>query len=222
MPSFKKKIQSISDKTEALIVLIGAFGFLIIRDAYLIYKGDHVISTQSLYSVFVYEVVILTSLGFFIKYRGWTFKSLGLMFQLKDLLYALALYGVFIFFYTLFYSILVDILDVQLKVNFIQLNSLSLSAVLLISVVNPIFEELFLCGYLLSFRQKIMHPYSLVFFSVAIRVSYHLYQNWFVLLHIIPFGIISAIWFLRTKRIWPIIMIHQLIDFFGLLAYTIK
>jgi uncharacterized protein len=57
-----------------------------------------------------------------------------------------------------------------------------------------------------------------VIISLTIRVSYHLYQGISGLTAIIPMGLLFAIWFARTRQLWPLIVAHALFDFVGLAA----
>jgi membrane protease YdiL (CAAX protease family) len=53
--------------------------------------------------------------------------------------------------------------------------------------------------------------------SVAIRVLYHLYQGP-ASAGIIPIGFVFAYWYARTGRLWPAVIAHGLMDFFGLIV----
>jgi membrane protease YdiL (CAAX protease family) len=95
--------------------------------------------------------------------------------------------------------------------------SISSSPVLLIAVslINPMFEEGFLLGYLLDRIQ----PASVWFFVIlttAIRVSYHLYQGWVGVIGLIPMGIVMALVYWRTRNLMPVYFAHALMDLVGL------
>lgn len=55
--------------------------------------------------------------------------------------------------------------------------SASLLAVLLVSVVNPWYEELFVCAYVIESLRGRFGLGTAINVSVALRVSYHLYQG---------------------------------------------
>jgi membrane protease YdiL (CAAX protease family) len=95
-------------------------------------------------------------------------------------------------------------------------SDLRVRTVVILSLVNPVFEEVFVCGYLINALKK---ERSLVFainVSVAIRLAYHLYQGPMVVLSIVPMGLIFGYWFARTGRLWPLVTAHALLDFFAL------
>lgn len=52
--------------------------------------------------------------------------------------------------------------------------------------------------------------------SVAIRVSYHLYQGIPGLIAVVPMGLLFGIWYARTRQLWPLIVAHAIFDFVGL------
>lgn len=95
----------------------------------------------------------------------------------------------------------------------------ALPTVIAVSLVNPLFEELFVCGYLITAAKESGHLRFGVNASVAIRLAYHLYQGGAGVVGIVPFGLIMALWYSRTGRLWPVLVAHALTDFVGLAAY---
>lgn len=95
---------------------------------------------------------------------------------------------------------------------------LNLALIIAVSIVNPIFEELFVCGYVVSTLMERRGFWTAVNVSIAIRLSYHLYQGPIGVISIVPLGFIFAYWFARTGRLWPVIVAHAIFDFVGLLA----
>jgi membrane protease YdiL (CAAX protease family) len=76
------------------------------------------------------------------------------------------------------------------------------------SIVNPIFEETFVCGYIISALRERCEPWTAINISVAIRLLYHLYQGPAAAIGIVPFGLILAYWYARSGRLWPAITAH--------------
>ena len=97
---------------------------------------------------------------------------------------------------------------------------LGFEIVLLVSVVNPIFEEGFVCGYVLSALTSKVGINAAVAVSVAIRLTYHLYQGPIALLSVIPMGAIHALWYAKAQRLAPIIISHAILDFVALVPYS--
>ena len=57
--------------------------------------------------------------------------------------------------------------------------------------------------------------------SAVIRLSYHVYQGPIILVSILPMGILFAWLYWRTKRLWPLILAHAVLDFTSFYFYYI-
>ena len=89
---------------------------------------------------------------------------------------------------------------------------------LLFILVNPFFEELIVRAYLITeieFFSKSAVNAGL--FSVFIQVAYHLYQGVSNALTMVGVFSIFTIYYIKKRRIWPIILAHA---YFDLYAYT--
>ena len=84
-----------------------------------------------------------------------------------------------------------------------------------VTLVNPIFEEVFVVGYLFE-RLKRTAPLILVALSVIIRVSYHLYQGWIGIVSVLPVAVLFAVTYWKTRNLWSIVLAHAAMDFIGL------
>ena len=107
--------------------------------------------------------------------------------------------------------------DTQAKLKF---GTLSFGSVALVSIINPIFEEVLVCGYVITVLKARRSFWYAVNVSVALRVTEHLYQGSGGVLSILPMALVSAIWFARTNRIWPVILMHAAFDFIACLPYV--
>ena len=96
----------------------------------------------------------------------------------------------------------------------------SLAAVLLVSMVNPVFEEVFVCAYVIEALQPRFGMTTAVNVSVAIRVSYHLYQGISVFPFHCAYGLLQAHVYVRYGRLWPLIVSHALLDFVALVQFV--
>jgi uncharacterized protein len=80
-------------------------------------------------------------------------------------------------------------------------------------VLNSIFEELFLCGYLMTRLMQTRGFWLAVNVSTAIRLTYHLYQGSGGVVSIVTTGLIFGYWFARTQQLWPPIVAHGYLNF---------
>lgn len=96
----------------------------------------------------------------------------------------------------------------------------SLIAVYLVSLVNPVFEEVLVCGYVIPAIARRYGETAAINVSVVIRASYHLYQGVAMLPFHVAYGLMQAYMYVRFRNLWPLIVSHALLDFFGLLYFV--
>jgi uncharacterized protein len=91
----------------------------------------------------------------------------------------------------------------------------SLTVALAASVLNGLYEETFLLGYLMRGFASFGASFALGL-SVLVRVLYHLYQGPAGAVSIVVFGIMLGVSYWRTRRLWPAVVAHILADIIGL------
>jgi membrane protease YdiL (CAAX protease family) len=96
----------------------------------------------------------------------------------------------------------------------------SLVAVYLASIINPVFEEVIVCGYVIPVIARRYGETTAINISVLIRASYHLYQGIAVLPFHVAHGLMQAYMYVRFRNLWPLIVSHALLDFFALLYFV--
>jgi membrane protease YdiL (CAAX protease family) len=94
---------------------------------------------------------------------------------------------------------------------------LSMETVFAVSVVNGVFEEVFVAGYAITALQQARGMWTAINVSTAVRVLYHLYQGPIAFLTIAPLGLLFGYVYARTRQLWPLIVAHVLLDIVGLL-----
>lgn len=88
-------------------------------------------------------------------------------------------------------------------------------------LLNPFHEELIVQGFLITEMEHLYNNTALaIFVSVLIQSSYHLYQGLAAaLLHASTF-LLFSIYFVRTRRILPVVMAHLFMDVSALVVYA--
>jgi uncharacterized protein len=89
----------------------------------------------------------------------------------------------------------------------------SLVTVYLISIINPVFEELIVCGYVIPALSTRFGQTTAINVSVVIRAMYHLYQGIEVLPYHAAYGLMQAYLYVRFRNLWPLLVGHALGDF---------
>jgi membrane protease YdiL (CAAX protease family) len=178
-------------------------------------------SHAGLIALAAYEMVLIALLSTFLGFRGWTLERVGFVPGFKDT-------GIGILLFIGAYLIWMFVWDVTAAVSPHTAGAVAaISAKVvspgvptaiaaLVSIINPIFEEGFVTGYVMSALRQKVSPLICVNASMALRLLYHLYQGPLGVLSIIPTGLIFAYWYARTGRLWPLIVAHALMDFLAL------
>jgi membrane protease YdiL (CAAX protease family) len=99
-------------------------------------------------------------------------------------------------------------------------SGLSLPVTVSVCILNPVYEETFLCGYIITTAKATNRTTAGVNASVMIRLACHLYQGGLGVLGIVPVGLIFAWWYARTGRLWPLFVAHAVMDAIGLMRYV--
>ena len=92
-------------------------------------------------------------------------------------------------------------------------------AVLILSVVNPVFEEVFVCAYVIEALRRRFGVTVAVNVSVVIRAAYHLYQGIAYQPFHLAYGLVQSYVYVRYGRLWPLFVSHALLDFVPLAFY---
>lgn len=218
-------IRAWSTRTEALIVLLGAFGYPLFSTAYLMILAtpSPQITEGQLEGLLVFEPIVLLMLCAFLYVRGWTAQRLGLSASLRDTFIGI---GLAIGAYTAILALWILCVALALPIDYLAGSTsivggdLRIVTVVAVSVVNALFEELFVCGYLITVAREHDRLNLGVNASVALRLAYHLYQGGVGVVAIIPFGLVFAWWYRKTGRLWPVVVAHAATDLTSLLQFV--
>lgn len=93
---------------------------------------------------------------------------------------------------------------------------------LLTAFANGWAEEVIVVGYLITrLRQLQVSPVTAVVATSALRGLYHLYQGFGAGLGNLAMGVVFGYVYLRTGRLWPLIVAHALIDAVAFVGYAL-
>jgi uncharacterized protein len=217
-------VRGLSPRGEFFVVVTVAFGAIILGNVFSVFYPlpTPAINNAELRFMLVYELVLMTFLGTLLHLRGWKFPRLGAPFTPQDLVIAPALvlgtYLVAFFLGVVLDALGGDILSRALAKP-LAAQDISVASLIAVSIVNPIFEEVLLCGYIVTAVKERRSFWTAVNVSVAIRLACHLYQGVMALIFIVPLGLLFTIWFARTRRLWPVVLAHAIVDALGLWFY---
>lgn len=93
---------------------------------------------------------------------------------------------------------------------------------LLVAFANGWAEEVIVVGFLITrLRQLRFSPVAAVILSSVLRGLYHLYQGFGAGLGNLVMGLVFGYAWLRTGRLWPLIIAHALIDAVAFVGYAL-
>jgi uncharacterized protein len=95
--------------------------------------------------------------------------------------------------------------------------------VLVLSAIqNAVLEEIVVVGYLLTrLRELGRSTVFAVATSALLRGSYHLYQGFGAFAGNAIMGVVFALFFLRTRRIAPLVVAHSILDIVSFVGYAL-
>ena len=83
--------------------------------------------------------------------------------------------------------------------------------VVAVTVINPVFEEFLWLGYGVNALERFGLGGACVI-SVALRTLVHAYQGAMAVVGILPLGIVMTLYYAGTRRLWPVIVAHAILD----------
>lgn len=96
-----------------------------------------------------------------------------------------------------------------------------LPVLILAAIENGFLEEVLVVGYLLTRLEQLKVPPTIaIAISAVLRGSYHLYQGFGGFLGNAVMGVVFAWWFRRTRRLWPLVIAHSLLDITVFVGYS--
>jgi len=88
--------------------------------------------------------------------------------------------------------------------------------ILLVSLLNPLFEEILVCSYVIETLRTRIGVVAAINVSTALRVSYHVYQGPFAFLWVAMLGLLFAYAYVQWRRLWPVVVAHAIHDYVAL------
>jgi uncharacterized protein len=216
----KSFIRNLSTPTEFFLVILICFGlsiFASLREAV-----GHLLHGPKPYSfgngialwLVVYESLAFALVFWIGRIRGWSLATFGLRISWKwtgaGILLVIAVLVALIFQTLLLNAILPPTGHANPLTG-----TLTLPFVILVSLINPVFEELMEVGYFVhTLKQYGMWPSVLA--SAFFRAFLHAYTGFNMVVSILLLGLIFGLAYWRWRQLWPLMVAHAIFDFFAL------
>jgi len=231
MEKIRQKIQDLPLLAEFMIVILVAFGYFILRSFSWIFEISEenaivLFTNLDLYWLIVLELVALLLVAVFLYLRNYKFSDFNFAFSLESSTYGLVLFSAnYILYYLLYMTVATVFTElfnnaITISASPFEINT-TIPAIIAISIVNPVFEETIVVGYIVKSLEKSLAPAVIIGLSVLIRLSYHVYQGPIILVSILPMGLLFAWLYWKTRRLWPLILAHAVLDFTSFYFYYV-
>ena len=172
----------------------------------------------ALAAALVVEVVLTGLLGRWLWRKGWRpHRSATLPFDPKDLVRGLGLWAVAILSVAVWASIcralLPDLITIAKQTEFIGAPRPWITVPY--SLFNAVFEELLWLAIGMAALRRLGLPAAGTI-SVVLRVLAHAYQGPLAVVTVVPIGILFTAYYIRTRRLWPVVVAHAFQDILAL------
>lgn len=98
----------------------------------------------------------------------------------------------------------------------------TIPVLVLAAAQNAVLEEVLMVGYLFRrWQQAGLAPWLVIVVSAVIRGSYHLYQGFGGFAGNLAMGLIFGWLYQHTRRLWPLVIAHTLLDIVAFVGYTV-
>jgi membrane protease YdiL (CAAX protease family) len=156
--------------------------------------------------------------------RRWTVRMISAHWRASDALHAILLVLATQLAYRLAFvalSIAYRPMAVEIA-GYRALGPLSWWIVVAMVLVNPLFEETLYLGFGANLlRQRFGYQAALIS-VVLLRLLVHAYQGPLALISVLPLAIIWTVYYLRTGRLWPLVVAHMIFDLMALASIASK
>lgn len=217
---------------EFALVIGVAFGYLAIASINALLSGRTVgqetvarsFSDTHIYALVLYEVIVTPVLLAILYVSGWRLRDLRVAPSVSGTVMGLTIFaGMWLGHWG--FTWLMEIvfpgmrLIYELWTAYRPHEAPTLAAIVLFSVINPLFEEIFVCGYIIEALRRRFGTTVAVNVSVVIRAVYHLYQGIAFQPFHIAYGLVQSYVYVRYDRLWPLFVSHALLDFIPMVFY---
>lgn len=184
----------------------------------LLHHGGVVFTDARLLLTLGLEAIFTAALLPYLIRRGWNPLTVSPPPEGRDIVRGLLLWVAILF--ALYLSVLTLYMFVPDALGFLQARqftgNVSPAVVVAASLLNPIFEEFLWLGYAIpAITSRLGLGFACVI-SILLRVSVHLYQGKLAFISVLPIAIVLTAYFARTRRLWPTVVAHVIIDALGL------
>jgi CAAX protease family protein len=193
----------------ALVVAL-AFGLPLLGSlsAVMSYTGGEIaFGDADVLATVAFELVVGAIVWFVLRNRGWKWSDFAIYASRGSTILGAILAAIVLVVWLLLEAIIGKAATVS---------TAGPAAIVIGSLVNPVFEEMLVLGYVVQALRKRFGLTTAFNVSLALRVLYHLYEGPLAVIPLAFFGLVMTLVYVRMGRLWPCIVAHGILDFVGL------
>jgi membrane protease YdiL (CAAX protease family) len=186
--------------------------------------GEITMSSARLGGTLAAELLLAATVGTWLWRQGWRpHRTATLAFVPRDVLRAL---GVWLLALAVYWGWAVACHYLVPELTAAALSTQvhgrpSLGVVVALSLANAVFEEFLWLGLgVAALRRCGLGVASLI--SIGLRTLMHAYQGPLALVAILPLGIVFTAYYVRTRRLWPVVLAHAFQDLLVLGSLAVR
>jgi len=212
---------------EFFLVVLLAFGLFSVASIRALFgpltgRAALLFDDQRVWTLLVYQVSVAPVIMYILWERGWKWPDFSVKISPRGVLQGVGLATVAFMLTHAAQVLTASVAQAQSSPVLAAVPSatgvIPMAGMLLAAIVKAVFEEVLVCGYVVhSLRGKFGIALA-VNASIALRLSFHLYQGPGAFLAFAVLGLVFTFFYIRTGRLWPLIVAHAVLEAIALLA----
>jgi len=215
----EERIRRLGDRSEFFFVVTLSFAYFVGTSLLVLVLGirEFELTTGRVIRGVVTEIAILLVVGWILRVRGWRAVQLTRPFSWSALLGGVPLFVGYYLLYVAATLTVVALYPAAANLSSVRMiPSAPWGVILLFIVVNSVFEEALVTGYVVA-ALSAQGAALAITASTLLRFLYHLYQGPVASLAILPLGLLFAAVYWRWRTLWPLVAAHTIAN---LLAFA--
>ncbi|HXH37408.1 MAG TPA: CPBP family intramembrane glutamic endopeptidase [Thermoanaerobaculia bacterium] len=216
----RERIRNLSSRAEFFLIITLCFGYFIGSSLTVLLRHIHTfeLSTFRVMRGIATEIAILAVTGWILHIRGWRLSRLSKRISWRGVLAGVPLVVAYFLLYLVTGIALVLAYPPASRLATMRMIPSAPAALLLVFiVVNSVFEEVTVSGYVVTALSE-HGPALSITASTLLRFLYHLYQGPIACISILPLGLLFGAVYWRWKNLWPLGVAHTIANIVALVV----
>jgi len=206
---------------EFFLVVLLAFGLFSVASIRALFgpltgRAALLFDDNRVWTLMVYQLSVAPVIMYILWERGWHWKDFSLKITPRGVLQGLGLAAAAFLVFKIATHLVSSIASASVAPALALAPAtggfLAVSGMFAASIVKAVFEEILVCGYVVQSLRGRFGVALAANVSIALRMSFHLYQGPAAFLTYALFGLLFTLFYVRTGRLWPLIVAHALLS----------